>query len=218
MKDIIFKIKTNFLNLFKSEKRIFTIQKVHNNYFILRHGETRYTSELVETVYPKSAQFNLGITGTGEKDIKKIASSLQNKNIDLIVSSDFLRTQMTAKIIAKELNLKINLDKRLRDVDLGIYKGQSKEKFWREVGKERMFQRGPAEGESWLDCLKRIESLIKDLEGKYKNKNILLVSHGDPLWLLEKGIALKTPIDKMLKERKIISPGELKKIEFKPKK
>ncbi len=215
MEELFYRIKDGFLSFFHSEKKYFSIEEVHNNYFILRHGHTKYTDELTDQIYPEAAHFNLGITKKGKKDIRKIIPKLKNKKIDLIVSSDFLRTQMTAKIIAEELNLKVNLEKRLRDIDLGIYKGKSKDKYYENISPEEMFKKGVEEGESWLNCIKRLEETIKDLEEKYENKNILIISHGDPLWLLDKGIAQKTPIDKLLKERKIIKPGQLKELKFK---
>ena len=56
---------------------------------------------------------------------------------------------------------------------------------------------------------------IESIEKKYQNKNILIVSHGDPLWLLE-GLMKGLNNEEMLGSRKkMIKKGELKKLEFK---
>jgi broad specificity phosphatase PhoE len=52
-----------------------------------------------------------------------------------------------------------------------------------------------------------VVSVIKDIEGEYKNKNILIVSHGDPILLL-KAFYNKWGLDEILKEKKNIKVGE----------
>ena len=216
MKNLFFNIKKVFLNLFKQKH--FSINKVHNNYFILRHGHTNYTANLIDIIYPKSTRFELGITEQGKEDIKKLIPIIREKKIDLIFASDYLRTQITSKIIGEALNIEIISDERLRDINLGVYEGRNKQEYYDNISPRKMFEEGVEGGESWMDCVSRIESFIKDTEKQYQNKNILIVSHGDPLWLLERGIARKENIDIMLKERRvipIINPGELRAITFK---
>ena len=218
METLFLKLKKMFLRFCGLKQRYFSINKVRNNYSILRHGHTDYTANLIDTIYPKSTHFELGITEQGEKDIKKLIPIIKEKKIDLIFASDYLRTQITSKIIADALNIEIILDKRLRDTNLGVYEGRKKQEYYSDITIKEMFKNGPEGGESWIDCINRIESLIKEIEERYQNKNILIVSHGDPLWLLEKGIARKDNIVKLLKERfaiPIISPGELRTITFK---
>ena len=212
MKNLFSKIKS----LFRS--KCFLINKVHNNYFILRHGETDYTADMTSMIYPKSTRFELGITEKGKEDIKKLIPEIKGKNIDLIFASDFLRAKITAKIIADIFGIDIILDKRLRDINLGVYRGGPKKDFYDGVSQKEMLEKGPREGESWMDCACRMESFIKEVEKKYKNKNILIVSHGDPLWLLERAIALKEDPYKLAEERlttSTLKPGEFRTIVFK---
>ena len=218
MKNLFLRVKRVFSSFCRPKQKYFSINKIHNNYFALRHGHTSYTADLTDIVYPKSTHFELGITEEGKEDIRKLIPIIKEKQIDLIFASDYLRTQITSKIIAEALSLKVVSDKRLRDVNLGIYEGRKKQEYYDNITPRKMFEEGPEGGESWIDCINRIESLIKDIEKQYQNKNILIVSHGDTLWILEKGIAQKENIDKLLKERftiPIIQPGELKTIIFK---
>ena len=218
MKGIFFDFKKTFSSFCKPKQKYFSINKVHNNYFVLRHGHTAYTADLTDIIYPTSTQFELGITEQGKEDVRRLIPSLKEKKIDLIFASDFLRTQITSKIVAEGLNLEVISDKRLRDINLGIYEGRKKKEYYDKITPRVMFEKGVEGGESWIGCINRIESLIKDIEKQHQGKNILIVSHQDPLWLLEKGIAKKDNINKLLKERfsiPIIGPGELREITFK---
>ena len=88
--------------------------------------------------------------------------------------------------MAKFLDCKINFDKRLRDINLGIYHGRLKKEFYNDFPDPiKRFSNGPKKGESWNDLKKRVKSFLKEIEKKYKNKRILIVSHGDTLWMLE---------------------------------
>jgi broad specificity phosphatase PhoE len=193
--------------------------RLKNKYFILRHGQTIYQTKKKDLMYPAYPEKPpVKLTRKGEKQIKTAAKKLKKIGIDLIFSSDFFRTRQTAKIVAKELNInKISLDKRLRDINFGIYYGQTKEEFYRcfpRYSKKR-FCKKPLGGETWLDCQKRMVDFLKKVDKKHKNKNILIVSHGDPLWLLE-GAVKNLSLTKLLKIRRSevgrIKVGELRKL------
>jgi broad specificity phosphatase PhoE len=140
---------------------------------------------------------------------------MKNLRIDLIYSADFFRTKQTAEIVAKELNKKIIFDKRLRDINLGIYRGRKKEEFYRDFLKvfPLRFTKRPPGGESWQDVQKRMLNFLKKIDKKHKGKNILIVSHGDPLWLLE-GAIKGWNLEKFSKisQPNYIQPGELRKL------
>ncbi|MCP6719255.1 MAG: class I tRNA ligase family protein, partial [Patescibacteria group bacterium] len=188
-----------------------------NKYFILRHGQTIYNTKFKKIIYPPAEKTSISLTEKGKEQIRAQVSKLKRAKIDLIFSSDYFRTKETAGIIAKELGIKVKTDKRLRDVDLGMYHGKEKEELYKDVLdiKER-FYKGPKKGESWLTCKKRILSSIKSIDEKHKDNNILIVSHGDPLWLLEgamKGLSKEELVRQKL-QGKTIKVGELRKIKF----
>ena len=218
MKSFFSNFKKIVLSICKLEQKHFFINEVRNNYFVLRHGHTDYTANLTDVIYPASTRFELGITEQGEGDVYKLIPLLREKKIDLIFASDYLRTQITSRIVAEGLDLDVVSDKRLRDVDLGIYEGRKKKEYYDKITPRIMFEKGVEGGESWADCAKRMEDFVGSTERQYQGKNILVVSHTDPLWLLERGIARKDNIDKLLEERysvPTIKPGELRGIDFK---
>jgi isoleucyl-tRNA synthetase len=188
--------------------------KLRNEYYILRHGQTIYQTKKKEIIYPSSLQNKIGLTKEGRRQIINSAKKLKKIGIDLIYSSDFYRARESAKIVAKELGIKkINFDKRLRDVNLGVYHGRKKEAFYRDFPGVTHFRKRPLGGESWQDVLKRVIAFIKEIDRKYQGKKILIVSHGDPLWLLENWVKkLKFyDLDKSLKLN-YIQTGELRKL------
>jgi len=155
-----------------------------NKYILLRHGQTIYQAKKIEKFYPWSEKPPVTITKKGKEMIRKAAKKLKKKNIDLIYSSDFFRTRQTSKIVSKELGLRVSFDKRLRDLNFGIFHGGPTQKYKEFCTKrQRFFKRAP-KGESWRDVKKRMISFVKDIEKKHKNKTILIISHADPLWLL----------------------------------
>jgi broad specificity phosphatase PhoE len=48
-----------------------------------------------------------------------------------------------------------------------------------------------------------MNSFLNDVEQKYKNKNILIVSHGEPLWLLAAYLKASRTADEFLATRKV---------------
>jgi len=52
------------------------------------------------------------------------------------------------------------------------------------LGEKPSFDNRPENGESWNDILSRVKSFLDEVEKKYKDKNILIVSHADPIWLM----------------------------------
>ena len=191
--------------------------KLRNRYFILRHGETVYKVRKEEFTYPPLPKnIAVKLSNKGKKQIKTAAKKLKKAGIDLIFSSDFSRTKQTAKIVANELGInKVYFDKRLRDVNLGIYHGGLLKYFYRDfpTHSKNRFNKKPEKGESWNEVRKRMLSVFKDIERKYKRKTILIISHGDPLWLLE-GAIKNWLTAKLLKERQNnhIRVGEFRKM------
>ncbi|MBI2038410.1 MAG: histidine phosphatase family protein [Candidatus Nealsonbacteria bacterium] len=191
--------------------------KLKNRYFLLRHGENNYQVKRKEFAYPAIDTLSVKLTEKGIRQIKKAARLLKKEGIDLIYSSDFFRARQTSKIVAKELNIKkINLDKRLRDTNMGVYHGRAKKEFYKFLGyKNRKFSTKPPKGESWDDVEKREVGFVKEVDKKYKNKNILIVGHGDPLRLLEgavKGLSHKEFLSQIFTDKDYIKVGELRKI------
>jgi len=197
--------------------------KLKNRYFLVRHGESLKNVKNIVACWPEKIYSPL--TKKGITEAKKAAKLLKNKKISIIFASDLLRTRQTAGIIAKTIKLKINLDKRLREINLGILNGKLVDeagKFWAIPGKKlspiqyykRRYKIAPKNGETYEDLEERLKSFVKDCEEKYSDKNILIVSHERPLTLLEKvikGNSFKELVN-ILQNKKQIKTGEVREI------
>ncbi len=183
----------------------------------MRHGENVYQVKKKRFIYPFKNSRSIKLTEEGRNQVRRSFKKIKKEKIDLIYSSDFYRTKETAEISSKELGIKkINFDKRLRDINMGVFHGREKEEYFRFFNyKKRKFSKRPPKGESWDDLKKRTISFLKDIDKKHKNKKILIVGHGDPLWILE-GIIKKMSNQELLKEifvkKNQIKVGELKKV------
>lgn len=187
-----------------------------NKYLILRHGESKMNVKkiLISTLPEKVA---CPLTERGKAQIFQAAKKLKKEKIDLIFSSDLLRARQTAEIVAKITGAKIIFDKRLRDIQGGIFEGERIEKFlafWKSY--EEKYTKRPPKGENYQDVKKRMIKVIEDLERKYQGKTILIVSHQRPLAMLE-GAMKGFLIDEFEKfiEPNLIKTGEIREIEYK---
>ena len=177
----------------------------------MRHGETKYQANKSNILYAQKEQFSLPITKRAKKEIKNTAKGLNG--VDLIFASDYYRTKQTAKIIAKEIDLPVVFDKRLRDTDFGIFSGRPDPKY-REYfsSKTQRFSKRPPKGESWRDVKKRAIDFIEEIDKKNKDKTILVVSHADPLWLLAgyiKGLNEKQLLEKRNSRQLWLDVGQI---------
>jgi broad specificity phosphatase PhoE len=196
--------------------------KLKNQYFVLRHGESTRNVEKRASCWPEKIKSPL--TEKGIKQVKKAAKDLKKKKIDLIFSSDLLRTKQTAGIVSQEIGVKIRLDKRLREVNVGILNNKPIDEIGRFWDKERKlssleyykkrFTMAPDKGENYVQLERRMFDFFKETEKKYKGKNILIVSHQRPLTLLEKavyGYGLEKFI-KIVAGKREIETGEVRKL------
>ena len=102
----------------------------NNRYILMRHGEAESNIKNIINSDPKDLdKYPLTLRGTSH--VSKNAEILKKKyKIDMIFASDFLRAKETAGIIGDKLGLKVIIDKRLRELNVGIFDGKPSEEHW----------------------------------------------------------------------------------------
>ncbi len=164
-----------------------------NKYWAIRHGESiNNAANTISTVYTNPH----GLTEKGREEIKEAARALKKEKIDLIFSSDFVRTRETAEIIKKETSFhgEINYDKRLREISVGEFEGKKLNEYLDFHGSSvDYFYKKPKGGEDLMDVRKRTMDFLFDIDQKYQNKNILIVSHEDTIYSLQSGSTGESP-------------------------
>jgi len=190
--------------------------KLNNRYFLLRHGQA--TSNLNPrwiATWPEKQKVSR-LTLKGIKQIKKDNQFFKKVGLDFIFSSDLKRTQETAKIVSQATKAPVIYKKEFRELNVGIFKNQPisnyRKYFYNHVDR---FAKRPPKGENLNECEKRMFQAFQEINKKYKNKNILIVSHGDPLWLLEGAIKNKTPMQVAMARSHRLWPGDYRELKTK---
>ena len=172
--------------------------QLRNHYLLVRHGESTANVEGLVVTDPAVGCFKYGLTPKGEIQAKESAKSVMDlmdkHNFALkdvcICYSDFKRTKETAQIIYKQLNEdKFDIDngskfissKLLRERRFGdLDKNDGTlnyEIVWIYDKMDANHTRYRVE--SVNKTLQRIKLFIQEIERKYDNKLIIIVSHGD---------------------------------------
>jgi len=182
-----------------------------NHYWVMRHGEAE--NNAFNVIDSGSGRFHL--TARGHRQvvacIKKFKAELtkQHKHIDLIIASDILRTHETALLDAAELGKeKVKFDKRIEEIHLGpTFAGSANTRYLQRFPTyASRFEGHPEGGESLRDVRLRTWKFLEECENKYSGKNILIVSHEYPIWMLSQ-LAAGWSETRVIKEKERRDPG-----------
>lgn len=158
--------------------------------YLIRHADTidekgiRKTKETSQMINEKEI-----LSIKGEEDSKRLSKNEELKNIDTIWCSSYVRAKQTAKYIAVENNLQINLDDRLNERKLGNLEEIAifmKDKKTRDPSQEQLLypKFKTSDGESAEDTNKRMTEFLKECLNENKDKKIAIVSHGGSIKFL----------------------------------
>ncbi len=199
------------------------VKKSHNNYFMVRHGESDFNVKGILNAVPEQSDNNL--TALGREQVVSLAKRLKTEieNIDLIYYSPLPRTKQTADILAKEIGLSeefLIADERLTEIKFGEFENRPYGEYhdFFEDGDGAMRKR-PKGGETWLDVKKRVGELLYEIDNKYSHKNILFVSHNGTLQMLQAAAGVedeKTVIEHINNDTYDLKNAELRPLSFTP--
>lgn len=163
------------------------VKRSGNRYFVMRHGEAASNVHHADDLTGDPSNH---LTEKGKKDVLHTAVlELKKKNIDIIITSPFLRTRETAAIVQKELDLPdkaVMVDERLRE----------------------------ANEASHIEVRKRVGELIFEIERRYTGKNVLIISHGNPLWVLQQVVSRRS--SESFAHEYMLKTSEAKELSFVP--
>ena len=186
-----------------------------NEFWIGRHGEA--TSNVGGWISgDKETDKKSELTEKGIKQIEASAQKLKSKKIDIIYSSPFLRTKQTAAIYKKFLQTPVVYDVRLAELNVGMFNGKPVEdcEAFFEHPLDR-FTKRPLNGEHASDVKERMMSFIKDINSQHIGRKILVISHGDPLWVLSSAMKNLTNEEALSREEEnYLGVGEFRALKF----
>ena len=114
-------------------------------------------------------------------------------------------------------NVKLVLDKRLREISFGVMNGQTIADLDKAFKKEsERITRAMPKGESYAKVLARAYDFLKDTESRYQGETILIVSHESVLWILEakvRGMTLHEALKEFPPDKRI-HKGQVKELHY----
>ena len=150
--------------------------------FIIRHAESEWNP-----IGRYQGLLDPGLSERGLKQAELLGRALEKEKIDVIYSSPLKRTYQTAQEIAKRRGLEIIEDKRIIEIDHGVWSGmlveEVKERFpedfrmWLEEPHRVKFEGG----ESLQDVFKRVKDFLEFIREKHWGQTVAIVSHTVPI-------------------------------------
>jgi probable phosphoglycerate mutase len=147
----------------------------------VRHGTTPTTGKLL----PGIAK-GLHLAEKGQAEAQAVADRLSRlSKVEAIYSSPLERARETAAPIARGLNLRVTVDRGLRDCDVGDWTGEAlktvaKRPEWRVVQRWPSGFRFP-NGESFREMQTRIVTTLDQIRQRHRGGTVVVVSHADPI-------------------------------------
>ena len=125
-----------------------------------------------------NGHIDIPLSKQGKEDAKKLASSLQKENFDLIYCSDLLRTRETLQ--ALQLQAKTVFTHNLREKSWGRHEGKSYDEICKSekiIYQNFMQWINALDGES-IECFqKRVTEYFYNTILKQNTKNVLILTH-----------------------------------------
>ena len=140
--------------------------------YVVRHGRTNCNNE-----GKYNGKLDEDINETGIKQAEEARKKVEKLDIDLIICSPLLRTKHTCNIINAN-NIPIIYDKRLEERDCGKLTNEKLGEFY-YTDYWNYYSNKKIEGlETIPELFKRVSLFLDEIKEKYKDKNILIVTHG----------------------------------------
>lgn len=146
--------------------------------YLLRHSEPFKNHKGLEEVHESLLFSNIKspLSIRGEKLAEKISRNSEFNNLDVIWSSDYVRSMSTAKYFAEKNNLKVNISNQLGERKHGINSwDELPVDFENHQFEDENYKIG--DGESQKETKIRILNKINTILNENKGKRILIVGH-----------------------------------------
>ena len=149
-----------------------------NTFYIVRHGQTNWN-----ILGKTQGHGNSDLTPKGENQALELSKAIKEYPIDYIYSSDLGRAVQTAEIIGSTIGVDVIQTPSIREMGFGDWEGLLIEEIKKDHAKTYETWRNQPHivnipnGETLHIIKDRVDAFIKELNEKYDNKHILLVSH-----------------------------------------
>jgi broad specificity phosphatase PhoE len=149
--------------------------------WLIRHGQTDWN--LRGRWQGQSAEAP-PLNAAGRAQAEALRADLDLDAFDALFTSDLTRARETAAILAAGRHLRIEVDARLREINLGAWEGLPSEAIARDYAPELaerernpVHARAPG-GECAADVAARVWAAAEDIARAYPHGRVIVVSHG----------------------------------------
>ena len=150
---------------------------------LARHGQTDWNLD-------HRWQGDPPLNDSGRDQARLLAQLISPEPLDGLYSSDLGRARETAEIIAEQLGLQVQLDSRLREIDVGEWAGLTSAELERRYasGFQRHLEGGSCweHGESYEAMVARVTAALHSVAAAHQGGHVLVVTHAGVLcstWL-----------------------------------
>lgn len=153
--------------------------------YLIRHAEAE--GNLYRIAH---GHYNSLLTPRGWKQVALVKKRFANVHIDAVYASDLYRTCATATSIFQSHALALHRDSRLREINVGLWEGQT----WGDLNREypektrqfshELFSWEMEGGEAPRAVTARFEEAVREIAGNHPNQTVALFSHGYAIRLL----------------------------------
>jgi len=147
-----------------------------NTYYVMRHGGTTRNENTEKIINSRLESDVYHLTNEGRASVENSLEFLKLDGIDAIYSSPFLRTKETAEIAGRILHQKIDIDDRL-------FESRNPIECEDKPSAYKPLHISGSEGPESVRI--RIIDFMNEIESKHRNKKILIITHGTPMYLLQ---------------------------------
>lgn len=170
--------------------------RLANRYSAMRHGESKANvAGIIVSRIENDRRGDYGLSDPGRGQVRVAARGCGLPAGTLICSSDFSRALQTAEIVRDQLGApEVVRAEALRERCFGDWEGTPTagyERVWAADEADAGHTHGNVESASAV--LDRATAFIAELERRHSGRDILLVSHGDTLQILQAGFLRTDP-------------------------
>lgn len=149
---------------------------------LIRHGETTWNRE-----GRWQGHADPGLTEAGLEQARRLAEALRAEHRDRpwtrLYASDLVRARATARLIGEVLGLGLEVDRRLRELDVGAWAGLTRPEIAaRDDATLRAFESGapdvrPGGGETRIEIRQRSHAFVCEIADRHPGERVLVVTH-----------------------------------------
>ncbi len=150
--------------------------------YIVRHAESEWNP-----IGRYQGLLDPELSERGKLQADLLAKELSHIDVDAVYSSPLKRTLDTAKALLKFKELQINSDRRIIEIDHGVWSGMLVEEVMQKYPKDfEIWIKEPhkvkfPQGESLVDVYQRVKEFLSEIKQKHWNQTVFLFSHTVPI-------------------------------------